>query len=140
MTNYLPTGTYFIGDPSFVMHEFWKVLIQNTNNFKKPEVFEFNNSFVWGAQTKLGARTYECLNNIEYQTKSGILAAIPIELIDNPEGVEHGAVTFVENGMYVSEEYGVFHFGAICIDTNPKKANTDFNTGHDLDSAGDIFM
>jgi hypothetical protein len=140
MVNYLPTGTYFIGDPSFVMHEFWKMLIKNVNNFESTEVLEFNNSFIWGAHTRLGAGVYECLNNIEYQTKSGILAAIPIELIDNPEGTEHGAVTFAEHGMFVSEDQGVFHFGAICIDTNPENPNTDFSTGYDLDPDNDMFV
>ena len=125
----LPPGKYYIGDPIAVFTpETYSAVLECTSSFLLPcPVVEFSNTNLgvtaqlFGRPTDSGDGEFTDQNGVVYGVNSGALAAIPIELIDNPEGVEHGTVLEIgEPGLvvYFDSDSSTFHFGDITIMTS----------------------
>lgn len=138
MNTQLPAGKYFIGDPGMVLDASWDEVLQCTDFFTQRPT-SFKGSVIWGGATIRGNGIFIDQNGAEYQVEDGLLAAIPIELIENPGGEEHGTVVDSAEGLTVSVKDGFFWFGTIAIDTNAPLVEAD-PTGHGLDAANDHFI
>lgn len=140
----LPPGNYFIGDPEAVFQEeTYESLLEATHNFETGDIETLNGTQIWGHATSFGAGTFEDQNGVEYETESGIIAAIPIELIDLPAGEEKGLIIECPKGMVVEFNNGTFWLGPVCIKTN-SDLDMDFDDdeidgGYDLDLSLDSF-
>jgi hypothetical protein len=116
----LPPGTYFIGDPCYVFdndRDTWDRLL-TVQGFGDGKVVEFEGHQLWAASTKYGDGTYRDQNGAEYGVDSGMLGAVPIELIESPVGEEDGRMIEAPNGLTVSEENGTFYLGNTVIETD----------------------
>jgi hypothetical protein len=115
----LPPGTYFIGDPCYVFsRDAWRRLINQTNCFEDDDIVNFDGQDMYAFGTSDGDGVYQDQNGVEYGVDSGNLGVVPIELIDNPEGEEHGTTITADEGMRVQHRDGTFWFNNICIKTN----------------------
>lgn len=139
----LPAGKYYIGDPCYVLES--KSLDVVIDKMVIGTTFELNGHMMWGHFTQYGDGTFADQNGTEYPVDGAALAAVPIDLIENPEGEEHGTVLEFENSFSVNYSDGVFWFGGICIDTNRDVSNTEEDPdpmadgGYDLDPNDDKF-
>lgn len=115
----LPKGKYFIGDPSVVFSsEKWAKISEACEHFQDDEIKTFEGLEFWVFTT--GSDGIFCdQNGNEYEVDSGLLGAIPVELIEIPEGEEHGTMLEVTSDRGFNVEYlkGAFYFGNICINT-----------------------
>lgn len=135
ITNLLPPGKYYVGDPQRVFSvESWNGILRATNYFRRDQPTMIRGRQLWGMHTATDRRLFTDQNGVEYLTVVGILGAVPIELIENPEGEEHGTVIDAPNGMVVSYDEGVFRFDDIIIDAN--EPDTTFGELHDPNGYG----
>lgn len=140
--NKLPPGEYYIGDPCYVFSsKTWDELLDETDSFEEKDIHNFNGRDLWAHSTAWGDGTYCDQNGIEYAVDSGMLGIIPLALIDNPEGLEHGTVIKFQRDVVVEFENGVFWFGHIRIDTdNSIDQEIIDDGGYDLDPDNDVFL
>jgi hypothetical protein len=135
----LPPGKYYIGDPCYVFNDStWDKLLDVTDSFQNDELTEFGGGVVWGYSTAVGDGVYTDQNDNEFSVDSGVLAAIPIDLIENPDGEANGTVVDAPNGLQVEHDNGTFWFGVICIKTAGDE-DEDEDTGYDDPDAEEIF-
>lgn len=135
----LPSGKYFIGDISYIFNNrSWDEIVA-VNNFNSAP-FEVNASLVWAAHTANGDGEYEDQNGNKYPVDSGVLGAVPIDLVENPERESLGAVMNAPHGLEVSVEDGVFRFNEIVIDTDPDTHFGSLDGGYDLDPNDDVIF
>lgn len=140
ISHVLPPGKYFIGDPSAVFDdELLERVLRATNFFSMPTPVMIMGAKLWGMRGVTTQKVFSDQNGVEYQVNDGVLGAVPIELIDVPEGEEHGTVIDAPDGLQVAFENGVFHFNEIAINTNDP-TDTDFDGGYDLDPGEDHFI
>lgn len=138
-THLLPPGKYFIGDPSFVLDESWQDVLDRSREFSTDMPVSLNDRLIWAAVIDNDAQGYFTdQNDVEYPVQEFYFGAIPIELVENPEGEEHGTVIDAPCGVLVSCTDGVFRFNDIVINTN--EAQADPGGGYDLDPSDDHFI
>lgn len=137
--NTLPPGKYYIGDPCYVIDDKeWDDVLDATAYFENAGVSTFQGHQLWGHSTAYGDGTYLDQNGNEYGVDSGCIGAVPIGLIENPGGEDHGTMVIdAPEGLRVSYENGKFWFNSICIDTDPSDDEEDFDGGYDLDPEDD---
>lgn len=132
ISNVLPPGKYFIGDPSFVLDNTLVDVLAMTNFFAEPTSVMVNGLTLWGGHTQHGNRTYTDQNGVEYHVITGILAAVPLALIEDPEGEDHGTIIDAPSGLTIEFNDGVFLFDTISINTIDP-LTTNFSEGYDID-------
>lgn len=139
----LPAGKYYIGDPCYVLSE--KNLHVAIDNMGTGGISEIDGHQMWAHFTQYGDGTFTDQNGVEYAVDGAALAAVPIDLIENPEGEEHGTVMEFANSFSVNYDDGVFWFGDICINTNHDVSDENVDDpladgGYDGDPADDYFV
>jgi hypothetical protein len=138
MEHTLPPGKYFIGDPSFVVDKkAWGDIVSNAATFTNSPASVINSDQVlWVHQVHSDQTSFTDQNGVEYLVSAKILGAIPIEMVDNPAGEEHGTILDAPDGLKVSFHNGVFTFGDIVISTEPPPTGP-FDGGYDLNPDDD---
>lgn len=118
MTTMMNPGTYFIGDPCYVIpEEEWIEFINEHSH----NGFEFKNRKCWFDNTKYGDGGYLGNNNKEYSVDAGIIGVTPIELAIgvSKEKIESlGSIETFDEPFSVSCNDGFFTIGNITIKTN----------------------
>jgi hypothetical protein len=132
----LPPGKYYIGDPLYVLDESWATITELTEHFENKEPLEFQGYTLWGHSTAFGEGTYTDQNSSEYSVESGVLAAIPIDLIEVPDGESEGTIIECNNGLKIEHVNGTFWFDNICIKT--RDVDEDDNNGYDDPGAEEV--
>lgn len=127
----LPPGKYFIGDPCYVFDNPSWDLLQELDGFLDGEIVTLQDRQLWAHSTAHGDGTYPDQNGSEYSVDSGMLGAVPIELIEDPSGEEHGTMVDAPNGLIVEYDNGTFWFGAIVIKTDDVDSDDDAGYGDD---------
>lgn len=113
----LPAGTYYVGDPCYVLKSVWKQVGDATNWFEnmtapahinlKSDDSALQKFVVWAGSTAYGDGCYFDNNDKKYHVDAGIIG-----IVSWPDGVKFDAP------FTVKYEDGVFDFGGIIIDTN----------------------
>lgn len=141
----LPPGRYFIGDPCYVFDDdkdTWDKLLDA--GLSDGGVVEFNGHKVYAHHTAYGDGTYKDQNGNEFGVDTGMLGAVPIELIEYPAGEEDGTMVDAPNGLLVDYENGTFYFGNIVIKTDEDDEDDfeedPFDGGYDGDPDADRFI
>lgn len=137
----LPPGRYYIGDPSYPFQdETWDRILDELNLFSA-ELLTWQGRDFWAGSTKWGDGTYTDQNGVEYAVDTGQIGIIPLEIIDDPEGLEHGTVIELKNSVHVEYDpkEGTFWIGPICIRTDFSEEES-FDGGYDLDPDDDEFI
>lgn len=115
----LPPGKYYIGDPYWIFNDqTLQALLVAAKHFQEGDIVEFNGFELWAAKTAWGSGTFEDQNGAEYAVDSSYLGAVPLELVEVPEGLEHGTSMEFSIGLNVKEHKGTFWFGIIVIKTD----------------------
>lgn len=123
----LPPGKYFVGDPCYVFQDgTWDRVLSAASDFSDGQIQEFEGVQLWAHSTSNGDGEYEDQNGVKYGVDSGLLGAVPIELLDDPAGEEDGLVIDCPNGLLVEYDNGTFWIGPICIKTN-QDIDADFD-------------
>lgn len=142
-THELPPGKYFIGDPGLVLDDLYHVIIEDTANFTDSTPVEINGQFICGfhidefIEDEGSLMIFTDQNDNEYPVGYGAIAAVSIDLVEDPEGEDHGTVIDAPDGLKISIQDGVFRFNDIVINT---KEQIDLGGGYDLDPANDKFI
>jgi hypothetical protein len=120
MTQRLPAGKYYIGDPCYVFNDkTWDHLNEvHWDSMSTGEIFEHGGGQVWMHTTKFGDGVYDDQNGTEYGVDSGLIGIVPIALIEDPAGEENGTILEFARGVTVSYDNGTFYIGNITIKTN----------------------
>jgi hypothetical protein len=139
----LPPGKYYIGDPCYVFNDdTWQRLLDGAPF--EGAIVEFDGRQLWGQSTAHGDGVYLDQDGNEFGVDSGVLAAIPIELVDNPAGEEEGVIIDAPNGLVVEHDAGTFWLGEHCITTDdvqdsfPTDALDDLDGGYDGDLSSEF--
>lgn len=135
----LPPGKYFIGDPFFVLnkHDLEILLLHNTG-IEPSELFIMNDELIWSVHVDCddGSVLLD-QNENEYQIETSAVAAIPINLVDNPEGEEHGTVLDAPDGLEVVYSGETIAFNSIVIILHEPEIS---DAGYELDLGADEFI
>ena len=123
MSDKLPAGTYYIGDPCYVMGKTdemdWLTVLDKTNYFDG-EIHEVGGYKVWGEGTAHGDGEYKDQEGNEYGVDSGTLAAVPLEYVhDVAEARRLGHIHEFDEDFDCERNGGVLRFGSVEIDTDP---------------------
>jgi hypothetical protein len=136
----LPAGKYYIGDPCYVFADAtWQKLLDDVDDFLDGEIKHVSGFDLWAHSTAWGDGTYADQNGIEYGVDSGSLGAVPIGMVDNVDGLEHGTVMDFPNGLTVEYDNGTFWFGSIVIKTDDADED-EFEDAYDGDPEDDRFV
>lgn len=123
----MKAGKYYIGDPCYVLgrtkHEDWLDILDRTNYFDGNE-YDIDGYVLWGTGTAHGDGEYSDRDGNSYPVDAGIIACVPIELVEIPVGdVERhglGAIHEFDNEFECSTDCGVINIGHVSIDTDPR--------------------
>jgi hypothetical protein len=114
-----PKGTYYIGDPCYVVDdEHWSQLLDDTDYFQKEDQ-SYKGHQILAGDTAYGDGTYVDNFRREYGVDAGLIGILPIEAVDNKYGniEELGSIVEFENDFVVEINNGAFKFGNIIINT-----------------------
>jgi hypothetical protein len=78
-------------------------------------------------RTAYGDGEYMGSNGFPYCVDAGLLGAIPLELVTDPNGLDLGTIIEVEHQLPVSCTEGVFTFGGITINTRLYEEDEDLS-------------
>lgn len=112
----LPPGKYYIGDPCYVFEVSWDAVLSETDYFTN-ERQTIKGVPVFGGPTAYGDGVYLGSDGFDYSVDAGLLAAIPVELIEDETGAAFGTVVDAPSGLECANHAGAFTFGPISIDT-----------------------
>lgn len=134
----LPAGKYIVSDPCYVMctenHNDWINLLNRHDYFQDGGEFEENGMKFAVFGTKCGDGCYWDQEYREYFVDAGLLACIPIDLVDK-ESLSKGLGKYfheveMKTPFNVSYNDGEITFGNVVIDTDP---SIDEEDDHDYD-------
>jgi len=120
----LPAGKYYIGDPCYVIrgvdYERWTKFCDVLHEVcDGGPIVEFEGIPMFADGTAHGDGTYLDNEDNEYGVDAGLIGAVPVELIDDEDGIELGRiVTFSEPFEVDRSAEGMFQFGNIEIETD----------------------
>lgn len=134
MHHQLPAGKYYIGDPCYIFSESWDDLL-GVVSFDG-DIEEYKTYQLWGHSTAFGDGMYDDQNDNEYCVDSGVLAAVPYELIEDAAGETNGTIIDAPNGLLVEYNNGTFIFNDITIMTD---TDDTWDSGYDDDGAEDVY-
>jgi hypothetical protein len=123
----LPAGTYFIGDPCYVLGE-WDKVIDDTNCFYEQEIHKLHNMNYVGFHTAHGDGEYEGSDGKRYPVDAGLIGAVDIELVrqqgvinlDNLQFEEEkfGSIITFNSPTECGVRSGMIYFGNMTIHTD----------------------
>lgn len=117
MTNILPAGTYFIGDPCYVYDkDKWDSYCCKL--FDSDGFFEINGVKLCAFNTAYGDGTYADASGSEYPVDAGLIGATHISAVLQSDYEELGLVVTFANDFGCSKNGSVLNFGHISIDTD----------------------
>lgn len=125
----LPKGTYYIGDPCYVIED-WDKALEVSNYFEKDGVHLLNDKFFIGFPTKHGDGTYMDSDTISYPVDSGIIGAVAINLCKDLDSISHealGSIHTFDEPTECNEDGGIITFGWLEIDTNFYEDGEEYN-------------
>lgn len=141
----LPAGTYYIGDPCYVIPDAeWDGVLQTSGYFghddhKRGGIFQHRGLWYAAYSTRYGDGTYRDGSNRAYPVDSGTIGAVPVELakLEDEEGPIFGChlISFREP-FQVSEHNGVIRIGKITIDT-AESDNDEYDDEEEEDDGDD---
>ncbi len=129
----LQPGTYFIGDPCYVMshgNDEWVDIVEACDYWQEP--YSDRGKTAVAFSTAWGDGVYIDAEGNEYSVDTGLIGAVPVELwsvsLDEIETRNLGqVVTFKEPFICQAGAGGVLMFGHIVIDTDPvSDSDADF--------------
>lgn len=126
MSNTLPAGKYFVGDPCYVFgpgvdeNARWGALLDAANYFDDEVVVSFNGSKLFAAHTRYGDGEYLDQDGSKYPVDSGLIGAVPRKLWQRKESdiLRCGRVVVFDAKFEVAGQMrGIIRIGHLLIDT-----------------------
>lgn len=130
-TNFtLPEGTYYIGDPCYVIEDkdLWEKCLASSEFFRTINHATINDITFYASSTGVGDGLFEDEIGNHYPVDSGLLSIIPIQIYmnlsvcsDESEAINilkrYGTVITTKEEIFVELDYGTFHFynNEMCI-------------------------
>ena len=138
----LPAGTYYIGDPCYVISdssdaegiEEWHAFLDasgilSDSNPTDGGEFEYKGHMVWMNHTAYGDGSYLDQHGNEYGVDAGLIGTVPVEVADKEKldrtvKDKYGHLQTFEHNISVEYTDGVFFITdgvkSVIIDTDPK--------------------
>jgi len=117
-------GKYYIGDPCYVFHDKeWSDVLSQTDYFSKAIKVKGKSYPVLGGSTAYGDGVYIGSDGLNYAVDSGMIAIIPFAACSKKEVYNHAVYGFIghfitfKEAFEASQEFGIFKFGNLEIDT-----------------------
>lgn len=125
-------GFYYVGDPCYIFEKSWREVLDKTNYFEDGEHTLFGKT-VFGGGTAYGDGSYKDNFGRKYAVDAGLLAIIPVSLIEidkkltrkEIEKDESMHIVKMENDFTCEVYYGIFRFGDIVINTKDEDEEDD---------------
>ena len=120
MNHAFKAGTYYIGDPCYVVRKGrWMPFLSTTDFFRDP-IREVGGFLLAGGGTAYGDGTYKDEEGRKYPVDAGMLSLIPMEWIKKygkkpNDGAGH--IVEFDKEFTVDVNGGIFRFGHVNIDT-----------------------
>ena len=129
MNETLESGKYYLGDPSNVLSEkIYIGILENIYQFKNGKL-NINGTHIIMHSTHSGDGNFIDTKNRKYNIESGLIALIPIELIEDNDLCKNGHVFNFENKVNFIYDAGIFY-----IKSGRKYINIDTRNMTDYDS------
>jgi hypothetical protein len=115
----LPKGTYYIGDPCYVIED-WDKALKVSDYFEKDGLHLLDDKFFIGFSTKFGDGTYTDTDGIPYHVDSGLIGAVAINLCKDLDSISIdslGTIHTFDEPTECYEDNGLIAFGCLEIDT-----------------------
>ena len=117
ISHMLPAGRYYTGDPCYVFSdEDWDELLKQTNCLAHEGIVEFKGRKMAIFSTAYGDGEFTDIHGNVYGVDSGLLAAVPMEIISRKP--IDGRIIESEREIPCSNDRGYISFGFGGIDTN----------------------
>lgn len=114
-----PPGTYYIGDPCYVVSDDnWDKLLDDTDFFEN-ESQSYKGVQILAGDTMYGDGEYEDNYGRKYGVDAGLIGIMPIDVIDKKyENIEElGSIVEFDENFVAIVDNGVFKFGDVIINT-----------------------
>lgn len=122
----LPAGTYYIGDPCYVIHDwgsFCDVWFENTNS-----VFDYDGHDLCAFYTKYGDGSYEASDGSMLGVDAGMIGAVPAVLMTTGDFDMGTEVHFDKPFTCRREGNGKLHFGDFTVMTGDDDEDYDYES------------
>ena len=114
----LKKGTYYLGDPCYVIpNSDWDRFIDQLGSDQS--LFKFDGFECYVSSTKYGDGEYPDNFGNYYTVDAGIIGAIPIQLVENPDNVDYGKI------VQMQEDF-VCNFDGNSIIIGPYRISVDY--------------
>lgn len=120
----LPAGTYWIGDPGYVItdHDTWIKLIESVDYFNEPALAKVDDITIVAGTTSYGDGCYTSNAGTYHTVDSGTLGIVPLDTVNKFHGnhewlTKSGTFNHFEHDFTVVIDQGHFDFDQLIIDT-----------------------
>lgn len=110
-------GTYYIGDPCYVIkNDEWRALLERTD-FLNDEFFEYRGHACFASSTAYGDGSYEDNSGREYMVDAGLIGIMPLQCLSKNKSGIGGNIVTISHEFTPEVSNGVFKFAEVVIDT-----------------------
>lgn len=121
----LPAGTYWIGDPCYVVtkyHDTWIKVITSVDYFNEPALANVDDITIVAGTTSYGDGCYTSNAGTYHNVDSGTLGIVPLATVNKFHGnhtwlAKQGTFKHFDRDFTVEIDQGHFDFDQIIIDT-----------------------
>lgn len=120
----LPAGTYWIGDPGYVVtdHNKWIEVIESVDYFNEPAIANVDDITIVAGPTSYGDGRYASNAGTNHNVDSGTLGIVPLATVNKFHSnhaylAKQGTFNHFEHDFTVVIDEGHFNFDQLIIDT-----------------------
>jgi hypothetical protein len=121
----LPAGKYYIGDPCYVIDERWDEFLAPYWETDNGGVFDFSGREVCAFGTQYGDGAFPCSDGSVLGVDAGIIGAVPLDLCIGTPDVDGTVITFDEAFECYRESDGRMHFGDVSVMTGDEEDDNE---------------
>lgn len=120
----VPAGTYIVGDPCYVLHQWWDAFLDNIDSIRNTSTFKIDNDVEITCvffDTAYGDGAWRGSDGQVYAADAGMLGLVPAIVLEYGEeapGWYNKLVTFDQDFTAYHDGVGRMDFGGIKVNTN----------------------
>lgn len=118
MKTQMKAGTYYIGDPCYVIGDDkdWLDFLDRMDS-ARGEAFEYRDETCWVGDTKWGDGVYFDNFDNNYPVDAGLIGVIPMGVVDDHKGSDFGNIAVFKEDFTIEYHDGKFNIGGVEINT-----------------------
>ncbi|MBG23680.1 MAG: hypothetical protein CMF22_10180 [Idiomarinaceae bacterium] len=114
----MKAGTYYIGDPCYVIHDDnWMGFLDLMYEVDDNE-FQYKGFTCWVGSTAFGDGIYFDNFDNNYPVDAGLIGIVPVGAVEDKTGLEHGNIAVFSEDFTIDYHCGYFNIGGVEINTD----------------------